>query len=392
MEGYILDSLYRRIDVVDQFISFIWTERQKEMGDFVLEVPSTLQNRSRFTPGTNLALDRSFRVMTIETVEDATDDEYRNTLKISGRSLERILDDRVARHLLSDLTAEPKWSLTGLPIDIAELIFHDICTVGSLDPSDIVTGIIEGNTLFPTDTIPSPEDVVTIEIDPTTVYQAIKQIADIYSFGFRIARDPVSGQLYFDVYTGCNRTSQQTLYPSVVFSPSLDNLQKTSELKSNAAYKNVAYVISPVGHEVVYLLDTPSTITGFDRRVLLVKADDITDTDPAIASAKMIQRGKDQLAINTTLTAFDGELNQYSNYKYGIDYNLGDLVEERNVDGVSNQMQVTEQILAEDSEGERSYPTLSLNKFITPGSWSSLGVKPEWVDLEDDPITWSEEP
>jgi hypothetical protein len=33
-----------------------------------------------------------------------------------------------------------------------------------------------------------------------------------------------------------------------------------------------------------------------------------------------------------------------------------------------------------DQEGERSYPTLSLNLFITPGSWSSWDYGSQWQD------------
>lgn len=394
MEGYILDNLnglYKPTGVViDQFESFIWTERNRDIGDFELDVLSTIENRARFKPGVWLGMDKSHRVMAVETTEDAFNDDGKRLIKVTGRSLEAVLDNRIARGNLSDLTTEPKWSLTGTPLNIATQIYHDVCATGTLDQSDIV-GAEEGS-IFPPSTIPAPPDVVTIEVQPSTVYQAIKQICDIFYFGFRIVRDSATGQLYFDIYTGSDRTTDQTALPAVIFSPQLDNMKNTRELNSNLPYKNVAYVISPVGHEIVYAPNTSQYVTGFDRRVLLVTADDITDTDPAVASAKMIQRGKDQLALNTMVAGFDGQLSEYCNYIYETDYFLGDIVEQRSGDGLVNQMQVTEQIFIHDSEGERSYPTLSLFKFITPGSWASWDANQTWLDLDADPITWSEEP
>jgi hypothetical protein len=181
------------------------------------------------------------------------------------------------------------------------------------------------------------------------------------------------------------------LLPAVIFSPNLDNLQNTTELTSIATYKNVAYVFSPVGHEIVYLPDVDPTTTGFERRVLLVTADDITDEDPFAASAKMVQRGIQELARNRQFSAFDGEINQTSQYQYGRDYNLGDLVEYQNTSGAINIMQVTEQIFVSDREGDRSYPTLSMNTFITPGSWLSWDDEEVWAEVDSD-LHWADLP
>jgi Siphovirus ReqiPepy6 Gp37-like protein len=389
---YILDSLYRRSLLVDKYSSFIWTERLSSLGDFELILQSTRENRTRFKTGVRLGIRDSFRVMVVKTVEDSIDAEGHFSLKVTGLSLEEILNDRVARGVLSDLTTDPKWVLTGTPDAIAKQIFHDICVTGVLDAGDIITGVNEGSMLFPTDTISPPIDEITIELEPTTVYQAEHDLCGLYSMGFRLVKDGDTSQLYFDIYTGSDRTTQQTSLPAVVFSPNLDNLQNTSELSSNAIYSNVAYVISPVGHEVVYPLDIDPGITGFERRVLLVKADDIKDEDSGVASAKMIQRGMEELAKHRLYAAFDGELNQNSQYKYGIHYNLGDLIEVRNTDGVTNVMQVTEQIFVSDNNGDRSYPTLSLNTFITAGSWLARPFSQVWLDLDDDPSYWADLP
>ena len=103
----------------------------------------------------------------------------------------------------------------------------------------------------------------------------------------------------------------------------------------------------------------------------------------------MIQRGREELAKHQRVEIFDGEITQYSQYKYGQDYGLGDIVELQDGEGNSNEMMVTEQIFVSDEQGERSYPTLQLYRYIQSGSWlgwnqtvqwASLGPE-EWVDM-----------
>lgn len=383
MEVYILDSLLRREKVVDRFESLIWTERFSAFGDFELVLHSTIESRSDFTAGKWMALNESYRGMMVETVENSTDDDGRSLLGVKGRSIEAILMDRVARRAMANLTAEPKWVITGTPGDIVRKIFNDICVLGVLNPNDVIP-FITNVPLLPDDTIPEPTDIITVEFEPTDVYSAIKNLCDLYDLGFRLLRNFDNSQLVFDVYAGSDRTTLQSTLPPVIFSPGLDNLKNTRELTSTEQNKNVAYVFSPVGFEVVLPQDVDPDIDGFDRRVLMVKADDITDPDPAVASALMIQRGNEELSKHRSFSAFDGELSQHSQYKYGIHYQLGDLVEMRNTDGVANNMRVTEQIFVSDSEGDRSYPTLSINKFVTPGSWLSWEYNQTWFDFDND--------
>lgn len=379
MEVYVLDALFRRALVIDKFESLIWAERMRAEGDFELILHSTHENRTRLPVGVRLAMNESKRVMTVETVEDTTDAEGKALLKIKGRSLEAILRDRIAKANLTDLITEPKWIITDEPAEIARKIFHDICVLGELDVGDIIPFILESSA-YPSDTIGEPTEIITVEIDLMTVYDAIKNIADLYDMGFRMVRIDDTSQLYWDVYMGSDRTSSQTSLPAVIFAPDLDNLQNTTELTTISLYKNVAYVFSKAGTEVVYPLDVDPSVEGFERRALFIKADDIEELDPD-ASDKMIQRGKEALAQSRRFQAFDGELNQNSSYKYEIDYYLGDLVELRSETGAANTMQVTEQIFVSDSEGERSYPTLSINTFITPGSWLAWDFNQEWDDL-----------
>lgn len=390
MEIYILDSFFRRDRVFDKFESLIWTERYKDVGDFELHLYSSLESRSAFVEGTMVTHNETHRVGTVKTVEDKTDDEGRKILVVKGSTLEHILEDRIASKVgVTALDGTEKWTLTGTPADIARQIFHEVCVLGLKDVGDILPFIHEGPGPLPDDTISEPSDTITVEIDITTVLAAIKQLCDLYDMGFRLVRNYDTSQLYFDIYMGNDRTTGQSTLPAVIFSPDLDNLKNTTSLSTINGYKNIALVLSPIGSSVVTAEDIDPSIEGFNRHVLYVSATDITDTDPTINAAKRVQRGKEELAKCRRFAGFDGEISQISQYKYGSDVNVGDLVEVRDIDGVTNNMQVTEWIFVQDGEGQRSYPTLSLNTFITPGSWIAWDFNQEWIDLDSDPMTWS---
>src|ERR1044072_1702146 len=124
MHIYTLDPLLRRDQLVDRFVSCIWTERFAAYGDFELILESTPANRRLFINGTLLACNLSNYVMKVTPVEDATDAEVRQILTVKGLSLEYILEDRGAFGVLDDLTTVPKWVITDAPADVARKIFH----------------------------------------------------------------------------------------------------------------------------------------------------------------------------------------------------------------------------------------------------------------------------
>lgn len=403
MEVYILDSLLRRNAVVDRFESLIWTERFAKKGDFELEVYSTREMRALFQAGVKLSINKSFRVMTVGTIEDGVSSEGKATLKIKGSSAEAMLEGRVAASTTSTdvegvtvKTINPTWTLTGTSPNIARQIFDSICRNGDVELSDKIPLLAVGK-FYPDSTITEPVASATVELPVNTVLQVIESICDVYDMGYRLVRSHETPQMYFDIYSGNDRTTGQHVFPPIIFSPDLDNLVNTTELVSIEGEKNVAYVISKVGSLIVTPDGVDPEVAGFERRVMFVTADDIDETteDP---EAAMLLRGKEALAQNRSIRAFDGELAPNIAYRYddltpgAVTYSLGDIVEMRNKDGATNNMRVTEQIFVADREGERAYPTLSMNEFIMPGTWLAWDYNQVWLDLDDSDETWADQP
>lgn len=379
LEWYTLDDQLRRDQVIEGFETFIWTERYSSAGDFQIVTKSTYNNRTSLAPGTRIGMEGSTYVMVVDTVDDDTDNDGSRLLNITGSSIENLLNDRVAMPAIANLDETPAWIVEGTPGNIVRQMFHEICVFAVLNANDTFPFFTEG-TLLPSGNIPEPADLITVAAPPDTLYNTIKKICDTYGLGFRFVKHGDLGQLYFEVYTGSDRTSAQSVVPAVIFDPELDNLSQVRQLTSTALVKTTAYVFAKNGAVTVNAPTASPDAVGSERRVLFVNSSNTSDAGPDLTAA-LQQEGLIALSAQRTVYSFDGQLPVSQPYVYGTDYKLGDIVEERNEDGFGNLMMVTEQIFTSDKEGERAFPTLSISLAITPGSWVAWDGGEDWIDV-----------
>lgn len=388
MEWFTLNESLQRAEVIEGYESFVWTERYAEWGDFEILVNSEQSYRSLLQPGVRIGMNGSYYTMTVESVVDEIATDGVKKLTITGRSMEAILNDRVAYSAVDDLTAKPKWTLTGKPADIMRSMFNSICVTHVLDANDGIPFYTTGR-LLPVGSIPEPTETVTMDFDPDSLYNDLVAVATIWPLGFRLVRDGDTGHVYFEVYTGSDRTTQQSVRNAVLFSPTMDTISKTAIVKSIADAKTVAYVYGKLDAVKVYATGYDATVSGATRRVLMVNAQDIDLPLGAALTTALQQRGRNELAKHTAIYAYDGELPQTQPYIYNVDYALGDLVEEQSIEGFINQLIVTEQIFVSDGSGELAYPTLTLKDVILPGTWRSRPIGEHWADVPGT-LHWNE--
>jgi hypothetical protein len=390
LQWYTLDDELRRDTVIETFESFIWTERYSVFGDFQIVIKSTRQSRTLLKQDTYITRAGSTYIGKIETVKDATTDDGTRNLTITGRFLEGVLlDDRVAMPSVTDTTTQPAWVLTDTAANIIRTMFTTICVDGAIDAKDILPFIHSGTILDPGERGEDPS-VITVTAAPDTLYNTIQKIANTYFLGFRLVRNGDTGDVYFEVYNGNDLTSGQTVHPPVIFDANLDNLKDVSLLTSTQPVKTVAYVFATNGSAIVFSTTADPDAAGPARRVLLVSSSNDADAGPDLTSA-LEAEGQLALASQRVLYQFDGELPPNVSYVYGRDYNLGDLVEQRDSDGFGNLMLVTEQIFSADNTGDRQFPTLTITEAITPGTWVAFDPTIEW-DEEDDSVHWADLP
>lgn len=369
MDLYTLDENFLRRDVVDNFNSVIWTERYTKAGDVNLVVPVTQANIAMLPEGTFLALQGTKEVMQIENALIE-----KNQLKLTGPSITKFLDNRVVRYSANH--ADRYYNITMEPGYAMAFVVSDMCISGPYVSSSAYG--VDG----PREVIPGLEMMgmekggpsVALAVPYGPLYSAIAQIAETYQVGFSMFLERATSTVYylgFKTYAGKDRTSGQSVNDIVRFSPSVDSLTDLKELRSISGYKNVAYAFAPANpvpgvtqSGVAYADAEAATTMGFRRRVLLVFADDLT-TDKVGGSAAVLlsilnQRAKDALANNNYTKVVDGEVVPQSQFKFGKDYGLGDIVELQSFSGLLQKARITEYIRTQDATGERAYPTISV--------------------------------
>ena len=147
----------------------------------------------------------------------------------------------------------------------------------------------------------------------------------------------------FEVYTweGVDRSAQQSDNYHVIFSKEFDNVIRQDYVRSATDYKTTAIVVGEGegnDRKVVVVNDGSA---GFNRRELFVDARDLQSTyrddegeektlPPAEYQNSLAQRGLENLSDYQFIETFESEVDMYSQFIYGQDYGLGDVVSIRN--------------------------------------------------------------
>jgi Siphovirus ReqiPepy6 Gp37-like protein len=391
MDIFILDPLLRPIDVVDEYVSFIWTERWDSMGDFELVTVGTPNNRRRFVADTKLSIVQSKRVMIVESIEETDNVESGTVLKAKGRCLNIMLEKRLAvSYSTLSGSIRVSWDTYGwTPTELLVLYFFSICYWGDSSAGDIIPFIQEEGSLYPAENIPDPwPGDFEWSTKPMDLYTAMRNICTAYDIGFRFYKDPNASKLYFEATMGCDRTSQQTDFPPVIFSQDMANLIDTTEFTDYTKYFNAIFVVyfykdefdnDVTMTEIVKAAELDFSEGGFDQKVKLLSVTQIPeDMDLVDVPAYLIKLGEEELGRNLPVNVYDGEIAKNSTYVYEVDYNLGDIVEVRGNDGGTAYMRVVEQIFKSDNAGEAAYPSLITKSFVNPGTWASWKYDVEW--------------
>jgi hypothetical protein len=404
MEIFILDTLLRPIDILDEYISCIWTERYADAGDFELITLATPANRRRFVLDTLISIPDSKRIMRVHKVEEKDDEDNGVTLNIKGFDLSYILKQRViaTKALDGELLATTFFS-DDSPIDLMDHMVWRICIAASgyqLSSGDTIPFlndyIATPGSLYPASNIPPPTPGGFVwEQKIADLNSAIVDLCKAYDLGYRLYKDPNASKLYFEGYNGLDRTTNQTDFPPVIFSTDMTNLQSTTEYQDNTAHFNVVVAVYQYNNPVEGA--EPKTLTineivsdpqlafssgGFDQKTKFITVSNLPD-GMALEDAPdyLIQLATEELNRARPVDVYDGEIDQNSDFVYERDYYLGDLVEVRGNNGGGAYMRVVEQIIKYDSSGKSSYPSLLTKQSNTPGTWRSWKYDVNWVDM-----------
>lgn len=273
---YVRDKETRKIiKIVEDYLSLVWTERYQEAGDFVLQMPVTLENIDLFRRGRYISSDDSEESMVIQTVdltESYGGDEEDPVLEISGKSVTCILERRFNRSKLTDfqkgcagtVSYVGKFSSICQSIiqnDIINPIYYiwawyhyddeardwhsgiDVALGASKNKIDIAGPEYDSsrkieNVVFKNlvDTNSDPD----IEVSYTklmSIYDLLNKICKRYLMGFRVIINE-DDNFEVQVYGGTDRTTNQKTLDPVIFNPVMDNISYVNYYEDESNYKN----------------------------------------------------------------------------------------------------------------------------------------------------------
>lgn len=331
MELSIFDLDRDAIGVLDTYESLIWTDRYYECGDFEIYTPYTTSLMALLQPDYILQSLSSNRGMIIETRKIVSSIEKGPYITITGRSLESILSRRIA------------WNATTLSGNFQTELLR-LFNENIISPVDTDRTI--NNFIFVSST---DEAITELTIDADVQGMSIYDIVQIYcssrDIGFRV--DLIDGSFAFSLYSGANRSDDQTIFPQITFSPEFDNLWNSNYLESISNYKTIALVYGAVLNKTI----ESSTVTGVQRREVFVDLSGISDSD------QLEDSGIENLAAYASVQAFDGEADIDQVYKYDVDFFLGDIVNVANELGMSSKSRIIEVIFSHGVTGTQIRPT-----------------------------------
>lgn len=348
MDNLVLSSTLEPLIEIDTFDSYIWTDRFKKCGDFELSMPMDPNLLTVFKPGNYLWSKTSRHLMCIEDLKIISAKDSGNTLYVTGRSLESLLDRRVV------------WPMIVLDGKLEDGVFQ----------------ILDENIMNPIDTDRKMSNFIFVRSDDATIneltltatytgdnlYDLITGICESANIGFQILMNE-DEQFEFSLYAGVDRSRDQMANPYVTFSPEFGNLVNSNYILSSKTLKNVAIVNGSL-EDYDNTLTLSSGEKGLNRKELYTSATGIKekdDNDVVITQeeydAQLTQLGEDDLAKNTVSTSFDGECNNSKMYQYNVDYFVGDYIQLENEYGIMAKARITEIISSQTKTGTIVYPS-----------------------------------
>lgn len=321
---------------VDRYHSLQWEENYYDEGKFELHLaPDYISTVLSAEYIYNNEADEAMQIIDVR-----ADDDGKQSLQISGVSLESLLKLRVM---------DEAKTYTGTVEQIARQAVTDFAITGDKAIPRLELGVLNGYT----DTA-----IATNQVG-AELYEWLRELLKPYEMSFRIHYDYEQNRMTFTVYRGLDRTQEQDTNTWAIFSTSFENLSQFSYARNRKDYRNYAIVMTDSGTRV----DVDQT-NGEPRRELFVSASDDLDTEA------LTQLGVSALAEYAMVETIGGEVQGNANLVYGTNYALGDRCNIEDSDlGVSASARLTQMMTVVENGATRRIPAfgeqyLSLRQYI----------------------------
>lgn len=320
MEIRVYDTNFELQRIIENHVSLLWRRCYNEVGQFSLTCPATNANIEALQLGRIVWFEGKVEAGIIES---RTMDQNRtaNTLVVSGRFLESLMDRRLIR---------PTLNYSGTVEGAMRQILEDAVPLPMVELEEAHEW----------------EEEVSFQATYKNLLEYEKKLAKSANYGFRFRPDFVEKKIIFEIYQGLDHSLQQNDRARVIFSEDFANMTSTHYQESDQLFKTVCYVGGEgEWRDKEIVVSGDDTLEGWARREVYHDASDLTSEGLTIAQyrATLAQRGAEYLESNGLAMAFSCETNPNGNFIYGLHYDLGDIVSVRKESwGVEDHQRITE--------------------------------------------------
>ena len=355
---------YQCEKVIDNATSVIWCERYQEPGEVSVMLRASSEMLSfLWELGMIITRTDSDRAMRVDKVEMVTTSDGKDYIRLSGKSAEGFLSDRIIMQRGSMYMKPDEAILYYAKENLGAYWYYhedaDHPHGSSLDRLRYFNLYVEGNS--------SAGDTSYSMMDPFgyNLGSFATEMCKSGEFGFRAVFD--GEKLVYSCYRGDDRTLNQSERDAVVFADDFRNIGASEFSRSRSGYcSHVVVGGSGTGSERVFSdayknYRSPIGIGGNMREKFIDQPSVSPDSLRGIASDAVLSAAE--------TCDFAAEAESGGSYKYREHYFLGDRVSCVNRYGISGTATVAEVVETEDENGVFCIPKLTgfdTSEYIVP--------------------------
>lgn len=304
MELRIYNAEMQFLGLIENQTSVLWNRKYFEPGNFEVYCPVTPNNQNLLQRGHLVWIRGAAEAGVIEWLIIEQDD-LRNQITAKGRFLSSYMSRRLIR---------PTYNIQN---GLVETAMREILSNAAPLPL-VQLGEVKGYT-----------ERVSFQATYKNLMDYESKLARYANIGYRFRPNFSDKTITFELYKGLDRTFEQFERSRVVFSESYSNLLSAKYTLNDQLFKTVCYVGGQgEGAARTYAIAGDDSLTGLERREVYLNASDIQKDSLTDAQyiAALKQRGNNELQADAIAESVECVTDANSNFVYGRDYDLGDIV------------------------------------------------------------------
>lgn len=346
--------------IIDNATSTIWEENYYSEGQFEIYIEASTYFLGLMQEGYFISRNDTEYTMIIEKIEIKQDVENGDFITVTGRSAKSILGRRIVRYNRSFENVSVESAIT------------DLLNENAVNPTHYANTRKISCLSLGKNTLNISENLTT-QVAYENLLSCIQSILRTYESSIKLVFNDATNKFEIQMFTGVDRSYNQTVNDVVLFSEEYDNLLASDYVNDVTNAATAIYVggddftegSDTIETQIVDKYEVPTTdavgvVNDLDRYETFINASDLKRTykdddgneieiEISNYRAMLQARGKENVILFQE--DLSGEIDA-SSYKYRVDYNIGDIVTiYSNLIGVYKNVRITSVIEVEDENG-----------------------------------------